>query len=158
MPTTEADAGWILGEHTAPDPVRPTTPAAGPARRYIFQSSPTVQFAPPESSDGRTRITFDRVGEVKIWAQVEWQEGEEMHRRETRVITCSVTPPEFTLTLSPESPEVGDEVRARIPLSRIISWPTFGAAQLLGPAIIMPPMRRLSAWCQKAPAPSRSSL
>lgn len=82
--------------------------------RFLFHATPTLDFDPPESIDGRTSVTFDRIGSVQIWAQVEQVEDGATRHSETPTHTFEVKSPSFTMTFTPAAALPGREVRARI--------------------------------------------
>lgn len=104
-PEAQSPEAGFLGTPSAPSASR---------HRFVFQATPTLAFDPPESSDGRTRVTFDRMGEIKLWAQVEDIRDGVTQRYETALVTVSVAAPALSLDFTPATGPVGEEVRARV--------------------------------------------
>ncbi|HEB95173.1 MAG TPA: hypothetical protein ENI96_01920 [Sedimenticola thiotaurini] len=107
-----------------PDPDSEDVPQLAPPAlvqsgewRVIWQSEPGLTFTPSTSDDGRTRVTFDRIGEVKIWCEVLQRiEGEFHTVGECPQQRVQVRPPRFSLVFDPPNGEarVGQKVVARI--------------------------------------------
>ena len=136
-----ADAGF-LGGPPGPEP----TPVQPGAVRYVFQSSPTVEFNPPESADGRTRVTFHRMGEVRIWAEVEQTAAGQTMRSRTREVRCQVVAPDLAITFAPAEGAVGQEARAQVTASPAVGadrirYVWTGPVQLTGPEATFTPER-----------------
>lgn len=105
-----------------------TPPAKAPAPaaekrsglRFIFYSSPTLEFTPPESADGRTKVTLSRVGRVEIWAEayvtrLDLQGNAEEEKVELPKRIYEVKAPAFQIVTTPgEGGKVGEEVKARV--------------------------------------------
>lgn len=86
----------------------------GSGVRFLFHATPTLAFDPPESADGRSSVTFDRMGTVHVWAQVETTADGQVRHAETSRHTFEVAAPELALDIRPPSVAVGQDVRARI--------------------------------------------
>ena len=84
--------------------------------KWIWQSSPNVTFDPPVSQNGSTRVTWDRMGEVKIWAQIVGvDQGSEETVGEAEQVTVQVVAPGFSVAFDPEAgAKVGQEVKATV--------------------------------------------
>jgi hypothetical protein len=82
--------------------------------RFVFQSTPTLTFDPPENANGRSRVTFERMGTVHVWAQVETTADGQTRRDETPRHAFEVAAPELALDLQPSAGMVGQEIRARV--------------------------------------------
>jgi len=116
--TTEQDPFDTAGDPVAQDPDAgfmgdPSAPTAS-RYRFVYQSTPTLTFDPPESGDGRTRVTFERMGEIKLWAQVEETVDGATRRYETAIVIVNVSAPALSLDFSPADGPVGEEVRVRV--------------------------------------------
>jgi tetratricopeptide (TPR) repeat protein len=116
------NARFILGDDQGPDPAPPPPPepkpvAPPPAKeewRFVFHSSPTLTFNPPESANGKTKVIIDRMGEIKVWAEVHNLSDPKAKPAETPQSTYKVKSPAFTITCTPEGAAVGQEVRATV--------------------------------------------
>jgi tetratricopeptide (TPR) repeat protein len=97
----------------APSPRLPTQSGVTVVR-YIYQSSPGIEFDPVESTDGRTTATFTRMGLVRVWAQIELIRDGKTEHIETGMTDYNVQSPHFTLSFAPESASVGQPVTATI--------------------------------------------
>ncbi len=81
--------------------------------RVYWQSSQNLTFNPVESPDGSADIVFDRIGEVRVWAQVLDKQGNTIGEATQQVIR--VVPPKFEVTFDPPSgAKVGQEIKATI--------------------------------------------
>ncbi|WP_346913382.1 PKD domain-containing protein [uncultured Roseibium sp.] len=85
------------------------------AYRVLWHATPNLTFDPVESG-GDTTVTFDRLGTVKVWAQiVTTEDGGTKTVAETEVQTVEVLPPALSLLFDPPSGAgAGTEVRARV--------------------------------------------
>lgn len=96
----------------------PTSQAPGPgAYQIVWQSEPGLTFDPPKSSDGKTKVTYDRMGQVKLWCELlQFKEGDFHTVGECDQVTVTVVAPKFSVSFSPADGQarVGQEVRARI--------------------------------------------
>ena len=98
--------------------VAPAKPQETSAYRVIWQSDKTLDFQPGTSYDGTTIVLFDRMGPIKIWAEIQKKTGdnvyEQVGKAEQRVVT--VVPPKFKMAFNPEKGKgkVGQEVRVTI--------------------------------------------
>jgi hypothetical protein len=104
-----------VGRTTAPARVNPE--AKEGAYRFVWQSEPGLTFEPPTSTDGTTWVTYDRMGQVKVWAEVHQMiEGAWQTIGETEQKTVNVVAPAFSLQFTPPDGQgkVGQEVRAKI--------------------------------------------
>ncbi|MCF8040147.1 MAG: PKD domain-containing protein [Desulfohalobiaceae bacterium] len=103
-----------VGENQAYVP-NPDEEDEGSGLIFIWQSSPELAFARGTTSVPTTTVTYDRMGPVKIWAQILSQEGEARTTiGETPQISATLKAPAFTISFDPEQGRVGQEVRARI--------------------------------------------
>ncbi|MBU2429423.1 MAG: hypothetical protein KKH99_01915, partial [Proteobacteria bacterium] len=85
--------------------------------RVIWQSEPRVKFDPPDSPDGITTVTYERMGEIRIWCELHKQiNGVFQTVGESEQKGVSVTAPEFSISFDPPDGQarVGQEVRAAI--------------------------------------------
>lgn len=104
----------------APDPKPGDT--TQPQRMIIWQSEPALTFDPPKSQDGKTTVTYNRVGKVKVWTDIqEMKGGVYQSVGETKQVEIEIFPPSFTITFSPESAKIGTEVKAIIHTTPLIS-------------------------------------
>lgn len=92
-------------------------PQAQSTYRVIWQSDRNLTFNPPTSDDGTTKVTYDRMGEVKLWCELlKWEGGDYQTVGECEQETITVVAPKFSVTFTPSDGQarVGQEVRARI--------------------------------------------
>ncbi len=83
-----------------------------PSLEYIWHGSEGVTFEPTTSNDGRTFATFERVGEMKIWAQVVKQ-GSTI--AETEQQTVNVLAPSLSIRFDPASgANAGSKIKATV--------------------------------------------
>ncbi|MEI6914694.1 MAG: hypothetical protein WCL39_06130, partial [Armatimonadota bacterium] len=83
----------------------------------IWQSTPGITFTPPTSQDLKTSAQFDRMGKVKVWAEVQIQkDGVYETIGETDQTEVNVTSPKFILTFEPAEGQgkVGQEIKATV--------------------------------------------
>lgn len=93
------------------------TPPVETGRQIVWQSEPLVTFTPPTSSDGKTQITYDRMGEVKLWCEIQEKiEGSFQTVGECDQETVKVIAPKFNLVFLPAEGQgrIGQEINARI--------------------------------------------
>jgi hypothetical protein len=93
------------------------TPPVETGKLIVWQSEPLVTFTPPTSSDGKTQITYDRMGEVKLWCEIQEKiEGSFQTVGECDQETVKVIAPKFNLVFSPAEGQgrIGQEINARI--------------------------------------------
>lgn len=83
----------------------------GPWKVLWQASEPGIEFEPPEGVS--TVVTFGRMGEVAIWAQVlDAKSGNSVG--DDRQVQATVIAPKFSLRLTPDKPRVGQEIRGQI--------------------------------------------
>ena len=98
--------------------VAPAKPQETSAYRVIWQSDKTLDFQPGTSYDGTTIVLFDRMGPIKIWAEIQKKTGDNVYEQvgeaEQRVVT--VVPPKFKMVFNPEKgkAKIGQEVKVTI--------------------------------------------
>ncbi len=96
----------------------PSKPEETSSVRIIWQSDKTLDFQPGTSYDGKTNVLFDRMGAIKIWAEIEKKTGDKVYEKvgETDQREVTVVPPKFKMTFVPEKGKgkVGQEVRVTI--------------------------------------------
>jgi len=84
--------------------------------RFLWQASePGIAFDPVESVNGETKVTFGRMGTIKLWAQVvSSRDGKILG--ETGQKQTKVQAPKFTIIFTPRDKQgrVGQEVRAKV--------------------------------------------
>ncbi len=119
----KTNPGTICSFGSQMDPDRcgddtPAKPQETSAYRVIWQSDKTLDFQPGTSYDGTTIVLFDRMGAIKIWAEIEKKTGDKVYERvgETDQQQITVVPPKFKMTFNPEKGKgkVGQEVRVTI--------------------------------------------
>lgn len=104
-----------------PNQVR-ALPETGPAPRagkqkVVWQSEPALDFAPPTSDNGRTQVTYSRMGPVKLWCEIqEMLEGAFHTVGECDQETVNVIAPRFSVSFSPPEGEgrIGQDIRLSI--------------------------------------------
>lgn len=97
-------------------------PETGPAprggkQRVVWQSEPAVGFVPATSEDGRTRVTYSRMGRVKLWCEIqEMVEGAFHTVGECDQETVEVVAPKFSVSFTPAEGQgrIGQDIRLRI--------------------------------------------
>jgi hypothetical protein len=97
-------------------------PETGPApragkQRVVWQSEPAVGFVPATSDNGRTRITYSRMGRVKLWCEIqEMVEGAFHTVGECDQETVEVVAPKFSVTFTPAEGQgrIGQDIRLNI--------------------------------------------
>ena len=100
------------------DPAREfAKPPVETGKQIVWQAEPAVTFTPPTSTDGKTQITYDRMGEVKLWCEIQEKiEGSFQTVGECDQETVKVIAPKFNLVFSPPEGQgrIGQEINARI--------------------------------------------
>lgn len=121
IPLEHPDASWMGEPDDSPSPPPPppdntiTPPVTAPSPaplRYVFLSSPTLTFSPPESDKGATKVTFDRMGEVKIWAQIFTNASAPPF--ETPQALYRVKGSALSIACAPAGAKIGEEVRSQV--------------------------------------------
>lgn len=125
----------------------PDRPAGAPRYRFNWQSTPGLGFDPATSENAATTVTYDRMGQVKVWCEVLVEdEGAWVPLGETEQLTVSVGPPRFELIFSPPQGQgmVGQPIRASLRASpdvpsslidyRWLEPPTGNRSELTQPA------------------------
>ncbi|MCU0971502.1 MAG: hypothetical protein MUF57_06880, partial [Gammaproteobacteria bacterium] len=99
--------------------VTTATPAAatdaGGKHRYVWQAEPAVTFNPSTTDKPATQVTYDRMGQVKLWCEVHTLvEGAWHTVGECEQVSVEVIAPEFAFTFTPPNGQarIGQEVRA----------------------------------------------
>ncbi len=85
--------------------------------KIIWQAEPGLTFDPPDSLNGRTQVTYDRIGEIKVWCELLQEiEGSYQTVGECDQETIQVIPPAFTVTFEPQNGQayVGQQVLATL--------------------------------------------
>ncbi|MBU1664955.1 MAG: discoidin domain-containing protein, partial [Gammaproteobacteria bacterium] len=85
--------------------------------RIVWQAEPGLTFNPPTSDNGTTKVSYDRMGQVKLWCEVLKQvDGVYQTVGECDQVTVTVVAPKLSLSFSPVDGQahIGQEVRARI--------------------------------------------
>lgn len=83
----------------------------------IWQSEPGLTFEPPESNSDITTVTYDRMGEVKVWCERLAQvEGAYHTVGECEQETTKVGPPSFVVSFEPADGQahIGQRVIATV--------------------------------------------
>lgn len=99
------------------DPDAPPSPAAAPRYRYLWHSSPGLTFEPGTSDNGQTTVTYDRMGPVKVWCEIQQMlDGAWQTIGETDQTPVTVAAPAFALRFTPDNGQarMGQEVRVQI--------------------------------------------
>lgn len=80
-----------------------------------WQSDPPLLFEHPSTTTGRNKVTFTRMGKVKIWAQIKRSTSGDEQSSETKQISTTITAPKFKIDFVPASgAKLGQEVKALI--------------------------------------------
>ncbi len=83
--------------------------------RYIWQADPAVSFNTPTTDKPTTKVTYDRMGQVKLWCEAHtFVEGAWHTIGECDQVSVEVIAPTFTFTFAPPTGQgrIGQEVRA----------------------------------------------
>lgn len=100
-----------------PDKEFPDEPPPATADKVIWQSEPGLTFEPPESNSDITTVTYDRMGEVKVWCERLAQvEGAYHTVGECEQETTKVGPPSFVVSFEPADGQahIGQRVIATV--------------------------------------------
>ncbi|MDQ7824965.1 MAG: tetratricopeptide repeat protein [Candidatus Eremiobacteraeota bacterium] len=82
---------------------------------FRWQTSSEVSFSPNESDNAKTAATFKKPDTVKIWVVVLKKEGAALSTLvESEQLVLEIGEPKLSMTFSPASPLVGQEVKARV--------------------------------------------
>ncbi len=105
--------------HYVPDPDSEEYDEEPPMEEYkvVWQSEPALTFDPGESPDPSTEVTYDRMGEVKVWCELlKFIEGAYQTVAESEQITVNVVAPNFSISYEPANGKayVGQQVTATI--------------------------------------------
>lgn len=96
----------------------PTGPAPKPSEyQIVWQAEPGLTFDEPKGDKPFTKVTYDRMGQVKVWCEVlKFEEGAFHTVGECDQATVNVVAPAFSVSFAPPDGQarVGQEVRARI--------------------------------------------
>ncbi len=129
---TDKSSDWTIREVTSENAEKVYIPDPGSEDDYdmppeeekkeseyevVWQSEPAVTFDPPTSTDGWTKITYDRADEIKVWCEMHKMiDGTFQTVGECEQQTVMVKPPAFSISFSPENGEahVGQKVIATI--------------------------------------------
>ncbi len=120
--TSPRDPRWDAVGVTPPPPeVDSVTPAAAPRasgkQRVVWQAEPAVTLNPPTSSDGKTRVTYDRMGQIKLWCEIQEEiEGAFHTVGECGQETVKVIAPKFSVSFTPPEGQgrIGQDIRAQV--------------------------------------------
>lgn len=85
--------------------------------QIIWQSEPGLSFEPGKSSDGKTRVIYDRMGQVKLWCELlQFKEGDFHTVGECEQVTVTVVAPKFSVSFTPPEGQgrIGQDIRLRI--------------------------------------------
>jgi hypothetical protein len=86
-----------------------------------WHSEPATLFAQPSSTVGQNKIKFNRMGNVKIWAQVKRLTGGDEQSAECKQVSTTVKAPKFKITFTPPAgAKLGQEVKAVISESPMV--------------------------------------
>lgn len=100
-----------------PDKEFPTGPPPASETRVIWQAEPGLTFDPPDSADGVTRVTYDRMGQIRVWCEMlEQIEGAYHTVGECEQETTEVRPPAFSVSFEPADGQahIGQQVIATV--------------------------------------------
>ncbi len=105
--------------HYVPNPDEEEYDEQPPIEEYkvVWQSEPALTFDPGESPDPSTEVTYDRMGEVKVWCELlKFIEGAYQTVAESEQITVNVVAPNFSISYEPANGKayVGQQVTATI--------------------------------------------
>ncbi|WP_232222233.1 PKD domain-containing protein [Thioalkalivibrio paradoxus] len=83
--------------------------------RYTWQATPDLTFDEPVTTEPATRITFDRLGRVLLWAEGTPRDSS-LPTVESQQVEIEVVPPRFELVFDPPDGQarVGDEVQVEV--------------------------------------------
>jgi hypothetical protein len=98
---------------TSPKPS--ATPKGSGKYRYLWQPHPELEFDPYMSDKPSTKVTYNRLGQVKLWCAVHtFVEGAWHTIGECDQVSVEVIPPAFAFTFRPPDGQarIGQEVRA----------------------------------------------
>lgn len=127
-PSGSNGASVYIGRADDTEDLGPARPL--PSLDYIWHGSEGVTFEPTTSSDGRTFATFERVGEMKIWAQVVKQ-GATI--AETEQQTVNVLAPSLSIKFDPASgAKAGSKIKATVVATPLVS-PKYWTVRWLEP-------------------------
>ncbi|MDD5390300.1 MAG: discoidin domain-containing protein [Gallionellaceae bacterium] len=121
--TVTTDPRWDAGGVTPPPPEVDSvaTSAAAPTgsgkQQVVWQAEPALTFNPPTSGDGKTKVSYDRMGEIKLWCEIQEQVEGAFHTvGECGQETVKVIAPKFSVTFTPPEGQgrVGQDIRASI--------------------------------------------
>ncbi|MDD5389950.1 MAG: discoidin domain-containing protein [Gallionellaceae bacterium] len=85
--------------------------------RIVWQAEPGLTFNPPTSDNGVTKVSYDRMGQVKLWCEaLKWVNGAYQTVGECEQVTITVVAPKLSVSFTPGDGQarIGQEVRARI--------------------------------------------
>ncbi len=85
--------------------------------RVVWQAEPGLTFNPPTSDNGTTQVSYDRMGQVKLWCEVLKQvDGVYQTVGECDQVSITVVAPKLSVSFTPADGQarIGQEVRARI--------------------------------------------
>ncbi|MDP2833308.1 MAG: discoidin domain-containing protein [Pseudomonadota bacterium] len=121
--TVTTDPRWDAVGVTPPPPeidsVTPSAaaPTASGKQRVVWQAEPAVTLNPPTSSDGKTKVTYDRMGSIKLWCEIQEEiEGAFHSVGECGQETVKVIAPKFSVSFTPPEGQgrIGQEIRAQV--------------------------------------------
>lgn len=81
----------------------------------LWQASPSLKFKTINGKDLTNSVTFDRMGVVKLWAELRLKRGSVYQTvGETPQVEVEVVAPNFEIVFEPAQARVGEEVRATV--------------------------------------------
>ena len=97
----------------------PETGPGAPAgkQQVVWQAEPALVYSPPTSDNGRTQVTYSRMGQVKLWCEIqEMLEGAFHTVGECDQETVNVVAPRFSVTFTPPEGQgrIGQDIRLSI--------------------------------------------
>ncbi len=99
-----------------PDRESPQLPSGG-KQQVVWQAEPALSFNPPTSGDGKTKVSYERMGEIKLWCEIQEQVEGVFHTvGECDQETVKVIAPKFSITFTPPEGQgrVGQDIRAKV--------------------------------------------
>ena len=100
-----------------PDKEFETEPSEMEPYRVVWQSEPGLTFDPPEGPGEMTKVTYDRMGEVKVWCELLKNiDGAYQTVAESEQVTVNVIPPNISVSYEPANGKayVGQQVIATL--------------------------------------------
>jgi hypothetical protein len=116
--TAPREPGVIVLDKPGADPDAAVKPAPSTGKqRVVWQAEPAVSFNPSTSADGKTQVTYDRMGSVKLWCEIQEEiEGAFHSVGECGQETVKVIAPRFSVVFTPPEGQgrIGQDIRAQV--------------------------------------------